>query len=336
MVFRVRVLPRNVCFDIDANETILDAALRQKFQPPFSCQQAACGTCRARLISGQVFYADDLVLAGLSPQELQDGYILPCCAEAKSDLLLQWPKMLIADEFVARKKSATVLSISSLSPDIHRVILRLSDLDTAKFHAGQYLFLIMPDGSLRAFSIASSPLILPELHLHIRAPQGHIPSEEVLQLFHQRQIISVEMPHGYAWLRNNDRPILMIAGGTGYAPMKSMIDTLIAQQSTRSVHLFWGARDQDALYEDHVLKNLAMHHPRFHYQGLIGSDDPLSMPHLAAAAHFSDLSQFDIYCSGGMEMARAVFKDYRQRSVLPEHFFSDLIDIAKEQGEQLD
>lgn len=336
--FSVTLQPSGHCLQVGVDESVLDAALRLGYDAPHACQQAACGVCRGRVLAGQLGYEDDVKPYGLFEQEIADGYVLLCMARPLSDAIIDWRNVRAPGEFAVTKFSCRVQEVSALSDDTWRVLLTPPAHSALAFHAGQYLQLIMPDASARAFSIASAPEQKTQLELHIRAVANHHSALEVVRHLQTRTVVTVELPFGNGRLPDNDRPLLMIAGGTGFAPMKALIESSLARAETRPLHLFWGAQTVAGLYWHDALLALCQQHPRLHYTPVLNpaSDDwhgAVGLPHQHACLSHPDLSGFEIFVSGSEGMARAVYQDYRQRGVAPAHFHCDWIDLLRAQGE---
>ena len=341
--FQVTLLPSGHRLSVGAHESVLDAALRLGFDAPHACQQAACGICRGRVLSGAVEYEDDVKPYGLFEQEIADGYVLLCMARPQTDAIIEWHDVRAPGEFAVNKISCPVLSVTALSDDTWQILLARPANNPGEFHAGQYLQLIMPNESgsgmaARAFSIASAPEQQDRLELHIRAVASHHSALEVVRHLQTRSLVTIELPFGNGRLPANDRPLLMIAGGTGFAPMKALIESSLARAENRPLHLFWGAQTVAGLYWHETLQALSKQHPRLHYTPVLSqaSDDwhgAVGLPHHHACLHHSDLSGFEVFVSGSEGMARAVYQDYRQRGVEPTRLHCDWIDLLRAQGE---
>ncbi len=335
MPHQVVIQPRGFCVQVNDGETILDAVRREGYTVPYSCRQAVCGVCRGKIVSGEIVYADDIILSALSDREAEQGYALFCSAELKSDLVVEWHDVYAPGEIIPRKISATVHSVVAFNADTFHVRLRLPSLDTPHFYAGQYLFIVMPDGERKPFSIASAPSKRPELDLHIRVMEGHAAADAVLKHIQARSVITLEMPFGAAHLRSDERPLLMIAGGTGVAPMLSVIDELIAQHSSRPVSLYWGARDVTQFYCHAELLQRAQQHRALAYHPVLSVPNSawhgaLGFPHQLALQQHPDVSAFDIFIGGSLEMAKAVSQACLSHGARADRIFCDLLDLQKE------
>lgn len=316
---------------------MLDAALRLGFAAPHACLQASCGICRGRVCAGELRYPDGVRPYGLFEQEIADGYVLLCLAQPCRDARIDWPGVRAPGVFPVTKISCPVQSVTALTDDTWRVVLQRPAHAPGDFHAGQYLQLLMADGSERAFSIASAPEQRESLELHIRVVPGHNAALEVLRHLQTRSLVTLRLPFGNGRLPDNDRPLLMIAGGTGFAPMKALIESSLARDEQRELWLFWGAANPASLYWHEPLQALAQQHHRLHYVPVLSQADAdwpglRGYPHQAALDLFVELSAFDIFVSGSEPMARTVYREFRAVGAVDAHFHCDWIDLLRAQG----
>jgi NAD(P)H-flavin reductase len=254
-----------------------------------------------------------------------------CRAQPASDLSIA-PKTWRRVDPTARKTlQAKVFKKIQLAPDVTQLQLRFPAGVRVKFKAGQYLHVLLPDGQRRSYSMANAPHESDAVQLHIRhLPQGHF-SEGVLRELKTGDMLTLEIPHGDFYLReDSDRPVLMVAGGTGFAPIKSMVDHIVRQKLLRTVHVYWGARTPEGIYAADVLARWAQQLPalKVHpvlshvtdthaWQGRVG------WVHEAVAADFQDLSGWDVYACGGLPMVNALRAVCAQRGLPEAHFYSD-------------
>lgn len=244
------------------------------------------------------------------------------------------PGESILSKAIPKKFTATVHSIVAFNDDTYRVHLRLPNLAAPPFYAGQYLFIVMPDGERKPFSIASAPAQMPDLELHIRAMAQHEAADQVLKYLHACSVITLEMPYGQAIVQNNQRPILMIAGGTGIAPMLSIIDQLLSEKSNRPLHLYWGARELPQLHCHSDMLQRVQHHSALHYHPVLAAPNSawhgaIGFPHQLALQQHADLSGYDIYIGGSLEMAKAVSTACLAQQARESQIFCDLLDIQR-------
>ncbi len=347
MKYQLQILPSGHRTQIDDQCGLVEALEQQGFVTPHSCLAASCGVCRARLVSGQVSYDNDQVLHALSDEEMAAHYILPCVARAQSDLVLEWPDVLAPGERAVQRLSLAVLGVEALNADAgagdagvadtFRVRMQLPPSTRPRFDAGQYLLLVMPDGSERAFSIASAPESS-ELELHIRAVPGHQSALDVVEHFRRRSIVTVKLPLGRARLPENDQPLLLIAGGTGLSPMKSVIESLMARGVSRPVYLYWGVAEAQQLYLHEQLQAWVTAHDWLHYTPVLAGTHAdwtgaRGFPHEHALAdHAGGLTQMAIFVSGSEPMARVVYAALKALQISDENIYCDWVDLLKAQN----
>jgi len=311
--FQVKNINSGAIFTVNEGESVLTAALRQGVMLPYSCKNGTCGSCKGRLESGEVHYPFHPPLA-LSREEIGEGSALLCQAEPIEDLVIHVREIEAVRDIHVRKMPARVTEKTQLTADVMRIRIKLPDAQRLQFLAGQYLEILLQDGKRRAFSIASAPQSEDEIELHIRHVEGGDFTGWVFDELKERDILRVEAPLGNFFIRNDktDRPMILMGGGTGFAPLKSMIEDLLAHHDKRPLHLFWGARNGAELYmhgqaqewaeqNDHIRYSCALTEP--------GSGESAGsfngFVHEAVLEQYPELSGFDIYMSGPPAMIDA-------------------------------
>jgi CDP-4-dehydro-6-deoxyglucose reductase len=229
---------------------------------------------------------------------------------------------------------ARVIEKTLLTPDVIRLRIKLPDAQRLQFLAGQYLEILLKDGKRRAFSIASPPQSEDTIELHIRHVEGGGFTGWVFDTLNERDILRLEAPLGTFFVRNDapDRPMIMVGGGTGFAPLKSMIEDLLAHDDKRPLHLFWGVRSQVDLYMYDQALEWAEENKHLQFTSALlepGKDDNTGsfkgFVHEAVVEQYKDLSGFDIYMSGPPAMidaGRAAFLEHgaQQRRIFFDSF----------------
>jgi CDP-4-dehydro-6-deoxyglucose reductase len=255
----------------------------------------------------------------LEDSEIDEGYALMCQAEPLEDLLIRVREIEAVRDIQVRMLPARVVEKEFLSDNVVRLVLRLPKTQRLQFLAGQYVDVLLSGGKRRAFSIASCPTLENEIELHIRHVEGGDFTGWVFDELKVRDILRFEGPLGNFFVRNDrpERPMIMMGGGTGFAPLKSMIENLLEHDDPREIHLFWGARNAAELYMNELPRRWADSHEHIHYHravsepdGSEGADTFSGFVHEAVAARFPDLSGFDVYMSGPpamIEAAKPVF-----------------------------
>ena len=307
---------------------MLDAARDAGLHLAYGCRTGTCGVCRARLLSGKIDYAPfappGTVPLGLTAEELASGHVLLCQARARSDLELEVREVEGVAGLVIKTLPARVERIERLAHDVMGLWLKLPKVERLQFLAGQYLDILLGDGSRRSFSIANAPWRAPGdtdlLQLHVRLVPGGSFTAEVFERLAPRALLRVQGPLGSFFLRDGSaRPILMLAGGTGFAPLKGMLEHAIAVSapqrggatgSARPIHLYWGVRAQRDLYLRELPLRWAQEQPWFDWTPVLSEPDPgwpgrSGLVHDALLADHAALAGFDIYMAGPPPMCRA-------------------------------
>jgi len=337
MKFSVVVEPNGPSFEVAADESILDAAMRQDIPLAYSCRDGLCGACKARILAGGVTYPDDRPEA-LTDADQQEGLALLCQARPTSDLRLE---ANIADAIAGipiRKMPCRVSSSEQLSHDVMRIILTLPGKIKFSFLAGQYIDFLLKDGHRRSYSIANAPHDGEHIELHVRYVKGGEFAEYAFGNMPEKAMLRIEGPLGTFYLREeSDRPLIFMAGGTGFAPVKGLIEHSLHIGQTRPIHLYWGARALRDLYDPEMAQQWADQHSHIQFVPVLSdpeADDNWNgrtgFVHDAIMEDFSDLSGFDIYAGGPPEMVNAGFDNFRTRGLTPEHYFSDSFEYARD------
>jgi len=311
--FQVKNINSGVTFTVNEGESVLNAALRQGVMLPYSCKNGTCGSCKGRLESGEVHYPFHPPIA-LSREEIAEGGALLCQAEPIEDLVIHAREIEAIRDIQVRKMPARVIEKKLMSHDVMRIRIKLPDAQRLQFLAGQYLEILVPDGKRRAFSIASAPQSEDIIELHIRHVEGGGYTGWVFDELKERDILRFEAPLGTFFVRNDkpERQMIMMGGGTGFAPLKSMIEDLLAHNDTRPLHLFWGARNGTELYMHEQVQQWAEQHDHIQYTPALSepeadeqTDGFTGLVHEAVLQQYPELAEFDIYMSGPPAMIDA-------------------------------
>jgi CDP-4-dehydro-6-deoxyglucose reductase len=251
-------------FEARPGESILDAALRDNRIFPYGCRSGVCGACKCSLVSGSVDYGDYEDFA-LTEDEKAGGKMLICQAAPLGDVIMDAEEVMTGKNIQIRMLPCRVGRMKRLADDVMRLHLTLPRSQEFNFIPGQYIDLLMKDGQRRSFSIASQPGQVRDegLELHIRlVPDGEF-TPRVFEGMKERDLLRLEGPFGTYFLQSEeDRPIIMVAGGTGFAPVKGLIEHAMAENPDHNIHLFWGARDQQDLYLDDLASEWATRYCR--------------------------------------------------------------------------
>jgi NAD(P)H-flavin reductase len=323
MSFQIAVEDSEIAFGCEAGETVLDAAERGGYSLPYSCRKGICSTCEAELRRGSV-------VAGAKQMTGPTSEVLLCQAKPRSDIVIR-PKRISRHDPAARKKiTANVFRVTRPADDVFALMLRFPAGIRARFKAGQYLRVQMPDGDTRNFSMANAPRESDGVQLHIRRIPGGQFSEGVLARLQKGDRLDVEIPFGDFHLRTGtDKPIICLATGTGFAPIKSIIEDLFVRENTRPVRLYWGGRRREDLYLARLAEKWAtrapwltftpvLSEPDAHWQGATG------LVHEAVLRDIEDMSGWQVYACGNPVMIRSAERDFQNIAGLPDgQFFAD-------------
>jgi NAD(P)H-flavin reductase/ferredoxin len=323
MAFDVSVAGTEFRFPCEPNESVLDAAQRAGLEIPFSCRKGVCGTCKGRVISGEVrAYAGD----ALGAAERAEGQALFCNARPRSDLVIAPRSIGKADPFARKTTMARVFRLQRLAEDVMLVHLRFPAGIRVKFKAGQHLNLILDNGERRDFSMANSPRESDGAQLHIRHVPGGAFTGYVFDKLQRGDRLKLEIPFGDFTLRDSKRPILFVAGSTGFAPIKSIIEDMFVRNIERDVTLYWGARQASGLYSGLPVK-WAAEHRRFKYVPVL-SDVPEpgtrhNLVHKAVLEDHPSLADFQAYVCGVPVMTQAAKSEFLAAGLPESEFFAD-------------
>lgn len=343
MSYRITVQSSGHSFDIEENEFILDAALRQGVSFPYGCRSGSCGTCLGKVISGEIEYPDGLPLTVME-HEHEQGKAVFCVSVAKSDLVLDIKEVSRSKNIDIKTLPVRVSSLRKLSHDVMEMSLVLPSNEHLPFRAGQYIEIILSDKTRRAFSLANSPSNDEVLELHLRHIDGGKFTDHVFNTLKEKAILRFEGPFGSFYIRDNtNRPLIFIAGGTGFAPIKAMLEQLIEQEDTRPVYLYWGVRSQADLYRDDLAKKWAFQYKHIRYipvlSGIVSENEDgikndkewqgrTGFVHQAVTEDFADLSDFDVYMAGPPLMIDAAKESFAKKGLPEEQLFSDSFEFA--------
>jgi CDP-4-dehydro-6-deoxyglucose reductase len=312
-------------FHVEAGESVLAAALRENVNLAHDCKSGTCGTCRMRLVEGAFSYRDEPM--GISPEETAEGYLLACQARPDSDLVVE-AEMLPAVAAEPRRLSASVRSIEAFSPSVAHMTLELPGVDSFAFLPGQHVSVLLDDGRPRSFSMASPPhrnLI----DFHVRRIPGGVFTDGRLTALSPGDTLDVELPLGSFFLRKEDfRPLLMVATGTGLAPIKSMLGALMDDPDCPPVTLIWGGRTLDDLYLDAEIRTWAERLCDFRYFPVLSRADSAwegRRGHVqdVALAEIEDLSEPSIYLCGSPVMVAEAKSRFAAAGASLNHIYAD-------------
>ena len=334
MSFQVIVQPAERVFEVARDEPILAAAIRQGVGLPYGCRDGACGSCKSRLLEGRVIHGAHQLKA-LSAEEETAGLILTCCATPQTDCVIEARSVPGAGQYPVLKLPSRVLSIDKPTSDVAIVKLQLPANQNLQYRAGQYVEFILRDGARRSYSMANAPHDLgspPAIELHIRHMPGGTFTDHVFSAMKARDILRLEGPFGSFFLREDStKPIVLLASGTGFAPIKALIDHLRLQAVARDIVFYWGCRRRADLYRHDWCVAAAAAMPNLHYVPVLSessADDGWSgrtgLVHETVMTDLPDLSGHQVYACGTPIMVDSARRDFVERCNLPaEEFYAD-------------
>ena len=337
--FKVKVQPSGHEFTTRKGETILEAAERQSISLPYGCRNGLCGTCAGTLLSGSVTY----------PGEVQDslnsepgGRCLPCQGLPASDIVVQIHEVEAAEELQVQNMPCKVTGMERLAHDVMRIYLKLPENQRLQFLAGQYLDFLLADGRRRAFSIANAPHDDELIELHIR----HVPDGEFTDFVFDGMMVGniqrIEAPLGGFYLREDaDKPLILMAGGTGFAPLKGIIEHAFHIGDHRLMHLYWGVRGETDLYLPDLPRQWAKDRENFSFTAVLSEPDDgwkgrSGWVHEAVIADYPDMRPYDLYMSGPPPMVYAGKAAFISHGLDEDNMYSDVFEWAKDNPDKQD
>ncbi len=335
MAYQVTLKPSGHRFAAEAGSTILEAALDAGLTIPYGCRDGACGTCKAKIVQGRVDHGKAQEHA-LPLVERDAGHVLTCCATPLSDLVLEVREVSGENDILVRTMPCRVQELRKLADDVMLMKLRLPTNERLQFVAGQYIEFLLADGKRRAFSMANAPHEDEVLELHLRRVPGGSFTDQVFTTMKVKDILRFEGPFGTFHLReDSDKPMIMVAGGTGFAPIKALIEHAIHKKLTRPITLYWGAKDRAGLYLPELPQRWAAEHANISYVPVLSEPTDADawtgrtgLVHLAVLEDFADLSGHQAYVCGAPVMVEAAKRDFTARGLPDEEFFADVFSYA--------
>lgn len=323
-------------FKVRPSQTVLQAAIEADIHIPYGCRNGACGSCKAKLVSGKVMH-DDYQASAMSDAELAAGNTLLCCARPLEDIIVECREVGGLTGLKPRILPARVAKKEQLSHDVIALYLQLPASERLQFLAGQYIEFILKDGKRRAFSIANAPHDSEFLQLHIRVIPGGVFSAYVANEMQEKAILRLEAPFGNFFLReDSQKPIIFVAGGTGFAPVKGIIEHMLFNNIQRDIILYRGARVAEDLYMHELCEKWAELTPHLTYIPVLS--EPVAgdnwqgrtgLVHQAVLDDIKDLNAYQAYVCGAPIMCEVAHTSFVQQGLDADEFFSDAFTFAK-------
>jgi len=335
MSYQVTIESTGHAFTVEPGESVLDAALRQGIILPYGCRNGACGSCMGELASGQVAYPAGLPPA-LSEADAAARKALFCQARPAGDLTIRVHEVDAARDIEIKTLPCRVEKLEHLAHDVIRIYLKVPTSERLQFLAGQYIDVLIKDHEPRAFSIANAPHDDEFIELHIRYVEGGLFTDQVFHHMRAKALLRIKGPLGTFYLReDSDRPAILVGGGTGFAPLKGILEHAFGIGISRQLHLFWGVRARRDLYLDALPSEWRNTYPNFSYTPVLSAPQPADdwsgetgFVTDSVIRHYPDLHGYDIYMSGPPVMVKAGYDLFMQHGLEEARFFSDAFEYA--------
>jgi CDP-4-dehydro-6-deoxyglucose reductase len=330
MSHQITIQPSGHTYQTFDDETILEAALREGIALPYGCRNGACGSCKGKVLEGSVDYGQYQESA-LSEAEKIAGMALFCCARPQSDVVIECREIGAARDIQIKTLPCRVQKLERLAHDVMAVHLKLPANERLQFLAGQYIDILMKDGKRRSFSLANAPHDDELLQLHIRNITGGVFTEHVFTHMKEKDILRFEGPLGTFFLReDSDKPIIFVAGGTGFAPIKSMLEHAFHVSTDRQMILYWGARALRDLYMPDLPAEWQRAHDNFTFIPVLSEAGPednwqgrTGLVHQAVLDDFKSLAGYQVYACGAPGMVDIAHDTFLKQGLPEDEFFSD-------------
>ena len=327
--FRLTVHPGNHEIRARPGETVLEAGLRAGLTLPYECRNGGCGMCKGMVLYGQVEHGA-YQKSVLTDDERTLGKILFCCATPISDLELEYETGAAAAELAVKTLDVVVARMQKAAEDVMILRLNLPEGSRLDFLAGQYFNVVLEDGARRAFSFATAPGDTDEIEMHVRLIPGGRFTPRVFTQMKEGERLRIEGPFGRFELREGDRPILFVAGATGFAPVKSLLEHAFNAGLKRRMMLYWGVRRREDLYMAELPQRWAREHPNFTFVPVLSEPQPsdrwdgrTGLVHEAILQDFPDLSGCEIYACGSVRMVETARPAFVAQGLREDACFAD-------------
>jgi len=329
--FRVTLQPSGHAFTTDGSDSVLQAALDAGLTLPYGCRNGACGACKGKVIDGLVDHglAQD---QALSTADRASGLTLFCCAKPLSDLVLECREVGTAKDIPVKIMPCRVQKMERVADDVIVLSLKLPANERLQFLAGQYIEFMLKDGKRRAFSIANAPHDDSFLQLHVRLIAGGEFTGHVFGAMKEKDILRFQGPYGGFFLREEStKPMILLAGGTGFAPIKALVEHAIHNHIARPMEIYWGARNKAGLYLPDLPAGWASTHSHIRYVPVLSDEvwaGRTGLAHKAVLEDHPDLSAHQVYACGAPAMIDAARADFTAAGLPAEEFFADAFTFA--------
>ncbi len=323
-------------FSVNSDETVLDAAIRQGVHLPYGCRSGKCGKCLGKLLQGKVQYSEPPI--ALSDADKIAGMALFCQAQAKTDLVIELREAETGNDIPVVKLPCRLEALEKLNHDVMYLKLKLPTTERMQFLAGQYIDFLLPNGKHRSFSIANAPHDDEYIELHIRHISDGKFTTNVFAEMKVKEMFRIEGPHGNFYIREkSNKPMIFMAGGTGFAPIKGMVEHALKAGMERPIHIYWGARAMEDLYMDSVAKKFTKLNPLIRYTPVLSNPKAKTSwqgrtgwVHEAILKDYPDLSGYEVYAAGPPAMVHAAKDAFEAAGLTKQNYISDAFEFNKD------
>jgi CDP-4-dehydro-6-deoxyglucose reductase len=335
MRHRVQIQPSEHQFYVETDETVLDAALRQGINLRYGCRNGACGACKGKLLTGDIHYDDDPM--ALTDDDKEQNLVLFCQALADSELAIEVEEVELDSAIEIKTLPCRVQKMEHLADDVMQIFIKLPASERLQFLPGQYIDILLEDGRHRSFSIANAPHDDEFLELHIRLVEDGLFTPKVFNSMQNKDLLRIEGPHGsFFFHEDSNKDILLMAGGTGFAPIKGIIEHMISEQVSRPIYLYWGVQTEADLYMSELAEKWVAEQTNIQFVSVLSDaadswSGRTGYVHDAVLDDFDDLSAFDIYACGPPAMIKAAEQYFQEKGMNRDQFFYDSFDFAIDQ-----
>lgn len=337
----VRIEPHGRSLRVEPDEPVLQAALAAGLNLPHSCKSGHCSSCRARLLAGEIHYPNGRP-PGVTAEEARAGQVLLCQARPRSDLVVEARLIASVADVEIKTLPCRIARLTALAPDVLQVMLRLPAVERLPFHPGQYLDVLLDGGRRRSFSIACPPHDAELIELHVRRVAGGGFTQRLFGAagsdsapLAPGSLLRIEGPMGQFSYHAGESPVIMVAGGTGFAPIKSMLRHVLETGIRRNIHFYWGARHAADVYEEERVLGWTRSHPQLSFTAVLSEASRAAAAHQrtgwvheAVLADHPDLGAFEVYAAGPPAMVEAVRASFPQHGLPAERLYFDSFDYA--------
>ena len=336
MTNRVKIEPTGHEFEVNNDESVLEAAIRQGIHLPYGCRNGKCGKCLGKLVQGEVSYNEKP--SALTPSDEAMGMAIFCQAHAKSDLVIESREAQTSQDIPVLKLPCRIEELKLLNHDVMYLRLKLPETERMQFLAGQYIDFLIEEGKHRSFSIANAPHNDEFIELHIRHITEGKFTTEVFARMKVKDMFRIEGPHGNFYIREKSkRPMIFMAGGTGFAPIKGMVEHALKTEINRPIHIFWGAHAKEDLYMNDIAVAFTKQNPLIRYTPVLSGakeDDNwqgrTGYVHEAILKDYPDLTAYEVYAAGPPAMVYAAEDAFAAAGLTKENYISDAFEFSKD------